>query len=170
MDDRFDFILLSNSIKNNTKTVQYINDTYWAVGQDGQHYNKSVNSLPTNTSVPADVLDALAYNSDHLPVLLKLFIDKTLDVQEIGPDIFDYITMINPANNYLDLKIDIKDQCKLKLSIYNVFGNLLIKNQIQLLEGDNQISISIQWLKPGLYIVQLTDENSNTVVLKLLKK
>jgi len=105
-----------------------------------------------------------------LPVLLKLFIDKTLDVQEIHPDIFDHITMINPTNHYLDLKIDIKERCKLKLSIYNVFGNLLIKNQIQLQEGDNQISTSIQWLKPGLYIVQLTDENSNTLVLKLLKK
>ena len=170
MDDRFDFILISNSIKNGTKTVQYINDTYWAVGQDGHHYNKSVNSLPTNTSVPSDVLDALAYNSDHLPVFLKLFIDKTLDVQEIRPDIFDHITMINPANNYLDLKIDVKERCELKLGIYNVFGNLLIKNQIQLQEGDNQISTSIQWLKPGLYIVQLKDENSNTVVLKLLKK
>ena len=170
MDDRFDFILIADNIKNGTKTVQYINDTYWAVGQDGQHYNKSVNSLPTNTSVPADVLNALAYNSDHLPVLLKLFIDKTLDVQEFHPDLFDHITMVNPANNYLDLRIGVKKQCELKLRIYNVFGNLLINNELRLNKGENQISKSIQWFKPGLYIVQLTDENSNTVILKLLKR
>lgn len=170
MDDRFDFILIADNIKNGTKTVQYINDTYWAVGQDGQHYNKSLNSLPTNTSVPSDVLNALAYNSDHLPVLLKLFIDKTLDVQEFRPDLFDHITMVNPANNYLDLRIGVKEPCDLKLNIFNVFGNLLIKNQLRLNKGENHISESIQWLKPGIYIVQLTDENSNTVVLKLLKR
>lgn len=170
MDDRFDFILIANSIKDGTKKVQYINDTYWAVGQDGQHYNKSVNSLPTNTSVPSDVLNALAYNSDHLPVLLKLFIDKTLDVQEFYPDLFDHITMVNPANNYLDLRIGVKEQCEFKLSIYNVFGNLLLNNEIRLNKGENYISESIQWLKTGIYIIQLTDENSNTVILKLLKR
>ena len=78
--------------------------------------------------------------------------------------------MINPANNHLELRIGVKEQCELKLTIFNVFGNLLLNNEIRLNEGENHISESIQWLKPGLYIVQLRDEKSNTTVLKLLKR
>ena len=52
MDDRFDFILISKNIKQGSKGVKYLSDAYWAVGQDGKHFNESINSSPTNTSVP----------------------------------------------------------------------------------------------------------------------
>lgn len=67
LDDRFDFILISKFVKNNTDSIQYIDGTYTVLGQDGQHFNLSVDS-PANTSVSVDIADALKNMSDHLPV------------------------------------------------------------------------------------------------------
>jgi hypothetical protein len=169
MDDRFDFILISNSIKDGTKDMHYIEDSYWAVGQDGLHFNKSLNSSPTNTSVPPDVLDALYNNSDHLPVTLSLYVDKTLGVEEFNPDLFEYVSILNPAQNQLNLKIGVGTACNTQLEVYNVYGHLLMQNDLHLHSGDNKISKSIQCFKPGIYFIRLTDEQSNTVVLKLIK-
>lgn len=169
MDDRFDFILISNNIHDGSESVHYIENSYLAVGQDGQHFNKALNSLPSNTSAPPDVLDALYNNSDHLPVMLKLFVDKTLGVDEFNSDLFDHISFTNPAQNQLNINVQIKTPCKAQLHIYNVYGHLLMQDEFHLYSGDNKISESVQWFKPGLYIIRLTDEHSNAVVLKLIK-
>lgn len=169
MDDRFDFILISNSIKDGTKDVHYIEDSYWAVGQDGQHYNQALNTSPTNTSVPPDVLDALYHNSDHLPVLLKLYTDKTLGIDEFKTDQFRQVSLTNPAQNRLNLNMLVTTQGDARLKIFNVYGHLLLTRNLHLHVGENQISESIETLQPGLYIVRITDQQLNNVSLKLIK-
>ncbi|MCB9230078.1 MAG: hypothetical protein H6581_00320 [Bacteroidia bacterium] len=72
MDDRFDQILVSSSVMSGTGRVRYLPGSYRAVGQDGLHYNVSVNDLPHNTSEPDSVINALYYMSDHLPVYMEL--------------------------------------------------------------------------------------------------
>jgi len=66
LDDRFDFIFSSYELNNNSE-IEYVSDNYTIYGNDGNHFNQSIND-PTNTAVPADVADALYYASDHLPV------------------------------------------------------------------------------------------------------
>jgi endonuclease/exonuclease/phosphatase family metal-dependent hydrolase len=168
MDDRFDFILISNSIKNGTKSVRYLSDSYWAVGQDGQHFNTSVNASPTNTSVPPDVLYALANNSDHLPVTLRLVVDKTLDISE-QTGLLDNIVLVNPTNGDLDLRLWAKEPTTMKLGVYNILGEVIMQESIVLNKGENHITRSMPWLKPGMYIVRLSDKDSRAVVKKLLK-
>jgi len=73
MDDRFDFILISDSIVNGGDNVQYIAGSYAAFGNDGNHFNQSLND-PLNTSLPDSVINALYYMSDHLPVVMDLLI------------------------------------------------------------------------------------------------
>lgn len=72
LDDRFDFILMNRHLLNDSNKLKYIAGTYKALGNDGQHYNKSINAAPTNTSAPAAILDSLVKVSDHLPVLARL--------------------------------------------------------------------------------------------------
>ncbi|MCD4736346.1 MAG: hypothetical protein K8R53_09900, partial [Bacteroidales bacterium] len=79
-DDRFDFILMTQKILQGSNKIKYIADSYKAVGQDGLHFNKSINASPTNTSVPANVLDALYDMSDHLPVVSKFLYGKNLSI------------------------------------------------------------------------------------------
>ena len=72
MDDRFDFILCSAGLMDTAGTY-VIPEAYHTVGNDGQHYNQSVNN-GTNNVVPDSVADALFYASDHLPVVVDLML------------------------------------------------------------------------------------------------
>jgi endonuclease/exonuclease/phosphatase family metal-dependent hydrolase len=78
MDDRFDHIVLSQSILADTGAVRYLSGSYQAVGNDGNHFNQAVND-GFNAAVPADVADALFQSSDHLPVVLELVLDAGSD-------------------------------------------------------------------------------------------
>lgn len=63
MDDRFDLILTSYSSLDNNIILSH----YTPYGNDGQHFNDSINRLP-NHAVPDSVANGLEYSSDHLPV------------------------------------------------------------------------------------------------------
>ncbi len=67
MDDRFDHIVTSKNLFLNTNLFKYTNNSYQAIGNDGNHFNQNIMVQP-NTSVPANVLRALFHMSDHLPV------------------------------------------------------------------------------------------------------
>ncbi len=66
LDDRFDMILMSQEVINSGQ-ITYVPGTYVPYGNDGNHYNDSINR-PTNTAVGQTIADALHYASDHLPV------------------------------------------------------------------------------------------------------
>ncbi len=66
LDDRFDFILTSFGINDNSK-VDMVSGTYTAFGNDGNHFDTSILN-GTNTAVSATVAQALHDASDHLPV------------------------------------------------------------------------------------------------------
>jgi len=73
-DDRFDQILFSNNLFSGVNDLKYIPGSYDAVGNDGNHYNSSLLSNPTNTQYPDSVVNALYYMSDHMPVFLKTLV------------------------------------------------------------------------------------------------
>ena len=43
MDDRFDFIFVSEDLISGEDGVLYLENSYLAEGQDGNHFNQSVN-------------------------------------------------------------------------------------------------------------------------------
>lgn len=53
---------------NNNAGIEYVENSYRAYGNDGNHFNLSVNE-GDNDSVSSNVADALFYASDHLPVI-----------------------------------------------------------------------------------------------------
>ena len=94
MDDRFDWLFVSESILNNQSRMVYIDDSYTAFGNDGNHFNDAINS-GNNFSVSEQIADALHDASDHLPVYMDVwfddlvFIDRGIVITEI---------MANPAS------------------------------------------------------------------------
>ena len=77
MDDA-DFIFVSEDILSGNDGVMYVENTYYvAEGQDGNHYNQSINN-GTNTAVSADIANALYYMSDHLPVSMTIMLEERL--------------------------------------------------------------------------------------------
>jgi hypothetical protein len=76
MDDRFDFIFVSDDLLSGVNGADYIPNTYKALGQDGLRFNQSIN-IPVNNSVPDSVSSALLYMSDHLPVIMEIDVNYT---------------------------------------------------------------------------------------------
>ena len=74
MDDRFDWLFVSESILNNQSRMVYIEDSYTAFGNDGNHFNDAINS-GNNFSVSDQIADALHDASDHLPVYMDIWFD-----------------------------------------------------------------------------------------------
>ncbi len=67
LDDRFDFILLSEPF-GSSYGLKYVEDSYFAFGNDGNHFNQDIN-YGLNGVVSEEIADALYYATDHLPVV-----------------------------------------------------------------------------------------------------
>ncbi|MDK9699776.1 MAG: hypothetical protein OEM52_06510, partial [bacterium] len=84
MDDRFDFLLPSLAF-NNTTGTRYLTGTMIAFGNDGNHFNDSINSRP-NTAVPDSIADALHYGSDHIPVVADFLFVRPGSIALLRPN------------------------------------------------------------------------------------
>ncbi len=168
MDDRFDFILISNDIADELNNVEYVDGSYTAVGQDGLHFNSSLIAAPENTSVPADVLAALYGNSDHLPVTLKLSVDKTFDLEQHYYSVVEYIRINNPVEEFLSAKIYTSEPGQLSAIILSLNGQVLSQNIIETLKGYNEFQINTGNFKSGMYFLVLTDGNGGCVTKKFI--
>ena len=74
LDDRFDMILMSQAIIN-SGGITYLPGSYDVYGNDGIHYNDSINR-PPNNAVGQLVANALHYATDHLPVIAAFTFDS----------------------------------------------------------------------------------------------
>lgn len=103
LDDRFDMILMSESVMT-SGGITYVPDSYFAYGNDGNHYNDSINKTP-NTAVGQEIADALHYSSDHLPVIASFsFIDPVeLYVTALIEGLYNGISMV-PDNITIELR------------------------------------------------------------------
>lgn len=81
MDDRFDMILYSNAISQ-PGGMSYVANSEIVLGNDGQHFNDSINKMPNNAVTQA-VANAIHYGSDHIPVLAKFNFEYTPAVSPV---------------------------------------------------------------------------------------
>ncbi len=169
MDDRFDYILISNYIKNGTEHVKYVDGSYWALGQDGKHFNKGLLDAPTNTSVPANVLNALGKNSDHLPVTLKLSVDQHVGIDEYQYTLFSDISFVNPVNDRLKLNITTQSNTPATLAVFDMQGRLKMQQSFMLTKGKSIQTVNTSRLSTGLYFIRITDKNGVSVTRKMVK-
>ncbi|MBK6987759.1 MAG: hypothetical protein IPH33_05710 [Bacteroidetes bacterium] len=83
LNDRFDLVLFSNAMMQ-SGGVTYVNGSTFPMGNDGNHYNDSINQQP-NTAVPVNVADALHYAADHLPLICHLeFQNASCPIADLG--------------------------------------------------------------------------------------
>lgn len=75
MDDRFDMILISQAV-NNAGGMQYVSNSIVNYGNDGLHFNDSIN-MPPNLAVGQIIANALHYTSDHIPVFASFSFTPT---------------------------------------------------------------------------------------------
>lgn len=167
MDDRFDFILINNAVKNGTYKVHYVDDSYRALGQDGYRFNSSV-IFPTNADVPVDVANALYYASDHVPVVLKLLVDRLPasfdDNVPAGENDCTYALREGKIELYIHETINER----VHVAVYNVAGQLLNSDIYYLNRGFNLLTTGINAEVKGIRIVRIMGaEGGVNAVLKI---
>ena len=148
LDDRFDFIFYNNDLPTGAKGLTYVPNSYTAVGNDGNHYNKAINDFPTNVSAPANVIDALYYFSDHLPVTLKAYVDASVGINQLNTKI-DWSGYV--ANNYFYFSSN-QLEIEINISVYDVLG--ILKKQADY-KGLNKVTMNLSELNSGIYFIKV---------------
>ena len=165
MDDRFDFILMSDEVKDNTDRLEYIPNTYAALGQDGNRFNGSIIS-PTNNSVPTIVSQALFNLSDHLPVTMdvKLTIPSLVRIDEVKK--VEPLKFQNPTKG--NLTVDLSNQSNRinTIQVLDLNGKILIEEQ---LNGKLKVELNLQNFSKGTYILKVIDDSFQQKAEKLMK-
>lgn len=159
LDDRFDFILINGIIKNNTQGVSYIDGSYKALGQDGNRFNSTV-IYPANAMVPADVANALYSASDHLPVILKLFVDRLPASVEDYNDEQPHIITYELIGRQLGFQFTSPQSAEYAADVYDMHGRLLVSNIFKAEAGAHSVSLNLNQSAAGLCILRLTNRNN----------
>ena len=158
MDDRFDMILYSKGI-NDPGGITLIPGSIFAYGNDGNHYNDSINR-PPNNAVPQNIANALHYAADHLPVIASLVFENIISVNnqsEIVSEFKLYQNYPNPFNPATIINYELRNSNYVNLDVFDITGryieNLVSSKQN---EGKYEIEFSGERLPSGVYIYKLT--------------
>jgi hypothetical protein len=161
LDSRFDFILSSQSIIDEGG-IDYVDGSYWAYGNDGNHFNQSIHD-PPNQSVSTPIAIDLYLASDHLPVIAEFDFGVVSDVddeQNLLNDFVLYQNYPNPFNPSTKIRFRISDFGFVSLKVYDVLGNemaTLVNEEKPVGNYEVEFSRDLihQTLRSGVYFYQL---------------
>lgn len=121
LDDRFDMILYSGAVKS-SGGIKFLSPTYTAFGNDGNHYNDSINKAPNN-AVPQATANALHYASDHIPVTAFFeFGNATIVNIKVIPE-----GIYNTVSGYLNRQDTLKLNLRNNFSPYSIIDSAFSK-------------------------------------------
>lgn len=168
MDDRFDFIMLSENFFEDNPNLQYVTDSYLPYGNNGNCYKLDINDPDCTGIYSQETRDWLYVMSDHLPVVMELETQRNLLNNPTYQTTNTYpFVSTNPVLDNLLIHIpDLSSKHFFRVKIFNTMGKVLIDTSIQV--TDSQLSLPVEHLNAGLYFVQLSDYPQHT--LKFLKK
>lgn len=150
MDDRFDMILMSPGIFNAGR-IAYNPGTLTAYGNDGNHYNDSINKRP-NTSVPDSIADAIHYASDHIPVYASFTFGNVIGISGTQGEIPQNYELgqnfPNPFNPVTTIKYNIP--LVRGVTAQNGWG-VLVKLAVYDILGREAAVLVNEEMKPGSY-------------------
>ena len=169
LDDRFDFILMADEIAFSYNHMRYVQNSYHAVGNDGHHFNMSVDQNG-NSAVPADVAEALFDGSDHLPVTMKIAVDVVLGINETKDTGFQAYISPNPTSGLINVSFSNPSEGKVQFELFSLQGQLLTKEFHHFEQGLHQHVLSLQTPSPGFYLLRISSENGWNQTLKLIVK
>lgn len=172
MDDRFDMMLYSNAVKN-PGGITYVANSLVAYGNDGNHYNDSINRMP-NTTVSQEIANALHYTSDHLPVYSLFTFEPTTSIANSADVINNYRlnqNYPNPWNPVTRISFQIPRSSFVTIKVFSILGKevqtLIGKEMIQ---GYHEINFDGSSLPGGVYFYRMTTEDfSDTKRMILIK-
>ena len=169
LDDRFDFILMADEIAFSYNHMRYVQGSYHAVGNDGNHFNMSVDQ-GYNSSVPAEVAEALFDGSDHLPVTMKIAVDVHLGVEDHEAQSLFASVAPNPASNKAVVHFFNPSQGQVQFELYSLQGQLMTKESALFDSGSQQFDLNLQDLPKGFYLLRIAHSNGWRQTVKVIIK
>lgn len=171
LDDRFDFILINNNVKDGLDGAQYVPGTYQAYGQDGNLYDQPVNNS-SNSAVSQNIANALYAASDHLPVVLDFHVDGApvgrsdgfAGIQGLSLEIAG-----NPFGDELVLRVNSKGRETLNWELLDLQGKAQMAGVFHH-QGLVKHRISTNELPTGFYLLRMQNFEGGIVVKKLIKR
>ena len=172
MDDRFDFILVSENMTQPGYRIKALPSTYDALGNDGSCYNQRIIDC-NSPNIPDSILNSLYYMSDHLPVRLDLEIGPPAPVGIVKSSLRtqEAIKMaVNASGDQLFLHWSSPVDLKGNLVVNDITGsNLLTRNLIPLHSGQGRWQLPFQPASAGVYFLTFYPEgNRSPVTVKFI--
>lgn len=167
LDDRFDFILMADEIVFSYNHMRYVQGSYKAIGNDGQHFNMSVNQ-GNNTSVPAAVAEALFDGSDHLPVTMKIAVDLHLGVEDHEAQSLYATVAPNPASDWAVVDFFNPSQGQMQFELYSLQGQLMQREAAAFGEGSQRYELALLDIPKGFYLLRIRHKDGFNQSLKLI--
>ncbi len=153
VDDRFDFILLSQNMFEHWNTIVYEPDSYYAMGNTGDCYNQSITDC-SGGEWSDEILSSLYNMSDHLPIVLKLNIGVgTVSINSVKTE---------PLNLQLSgrtLQTRWNQNEAVIILISDFLGRTIYQRQLIFTKGANQVQLPENVLSSGALIIRV---QSNT--------
>ena len=163
---RFVHILCTQPVISGTYSVKYIPGSFNVIGNDGNHTNIALTDPPTNISVPSQVLNALYYMSNHLPVSIKVavtFPSTTTNVADLSISKINFAVFPNPVNGFIRFKASHipGDTCKIILK--NSLGQNIIEEKHTVENNSIDSQLNVFGLPRGIYFIEIISGNENQV-------
>jgi len=155
MDDRFDFILLSEQLMNTDATLTYQLESYKALGNNGTCYNQDLIDCSTEDNVPFEILRSLYHMSDHLPIVLNLDNKKTVSTFESSTSSQDDLIKITPNPALSQINVIKNTTEPLNFVILNLNGKIILEQKLVI----QNTRVDISALPSGFYITQIAGKD-----------
>lgn len=151
LDDRFDFITISENMRSNPK-LKYVESTYKSFGNNGNCYDQSINNPDCSGNFSQTLRDHLYNMSDHLPIVMDLETNKEI---VLGTDTFLLETPIVIENTLVSETLHIRMGSNFSknstFEIYNTLGQKLVEFSTR---TSRHLSIDVSQLTQGVYYLK----------------
>ena len=169
LDDRFDFILVNSDIWEGRSGFTYVEDSYYAPGQDGERFDQSLLS-PVNESQPQDIINALYNISDHLPVILELATTQnTFSDDKPAGIATSYISVSNPVKDQLSISFASDLAGEIKINLHSLEGKGIFSDSVILDGIISEHKIDVSSLERGFYVLTVilpTEKHFSSKIVK----
>jgi len=164
LDDRFDFITISENMESDPK-MHYIQDTYKSFGNNGNCYNLDINNEDCNGVYSQELRDNLYNMSDHLPVVMQFETDKEFILSSPDFTTTNFITIHNTlVHSFINITISEEYTSSVTFYIYNPLGQKVLQYESK---NNKNNTIDVSFLNAGLFYIKTNITNSKP--LKFLK-
>ena len=163
LDDRFDFIMVSQNMMTNP-SLQYKTNSYNAYGNNGNCYNNNINDINCGGAYNQNIRDALYNMSDHLPVVMELETNQEIIILDTPQQ--PLVQPFSLKNTLVSEQLTVyAPQWEIQSDTFGVF-NTLGQEILDFKINAATTVINVAQLTKGVYYI--TNKSSNQT-LKFLK-